>query len=290
MSEYILTGPDGTEFDIKSGPIRLSSAGIMGLSMPPFEAYTRETAALDGQVLTGYRTGPRTVFLPLLTPMGLGVDEWLASESAFWKIMDPEVTCRLTVSSSADVVRFLDLRFVGDGDLAFDLDPTDVTGYPFGLEMVADKPFWRGPLTSKVFQTAADTGNFYAPPGSSFVFTIGSASTVAGATVSNPGDTPAWPTHTVYGPAVSFSINVGGSVISATLALAAGEWLTIDTNPTAQIARKWVAGVGTIVPFFQFSSIQFAQIPRGGSVPVDIVLNGAGSVQVAFSPQYRRAF
>ncbi|WP_146071185.1 hypothetical protein [Cryobacterium sp. Y57] len=222
--------------------------------------------------------------------MGMDVEEWMESESAFWKMMDPEVTCRLTVSSSETKVRFLDLRFVSDGDLAFNLDPTDVTGYPFGLEMVADKPFWRGPLSSKVFQTAADTGTFYAPPGSNFVFTIGSASTVDGATISNPGDTPAWPTLTVYGPAVSFSINVGGSVISATLSLAAGESLVIDTNPTVQVARKWVAGVGTIVPFFQFSSIQFAQIPRGGSVPVGIVLNGAGSVQVAFFPQYRRAF
>ena len=55
MSEYILTGPDGAEFDIKRGPIRLSSAGLMGLSMPPFEDFTRETPARDGQVRTGYR-------------------------------------------------------------------------------------------------------------------------------------------------------------------------------------------------------------------------------------------
>ena len=290
MSEYILTGPDGTEFDIKRGHIRISNAGLMGLSMPPFEAFTRETTARDGQVLTGYRTRARTIFLPLLMPMGLQVDEWLASESSFWKIMDPEVTCRLTVSSSLSVVRYLDIRFVSDGDLTFNLDPTDVTGYPFGLEMVADDPFWRGPRVLRQFQAAQSSGTFYAPSGSNHVFNIGSAGNTDAAVLSNPGDVPAWATVTISGPSVAFSVVVDDAEISATLDLASGDRLVIDSDPTQQIARLWRGGVSSLFPFFNFTKIQFAPVPRGGSVPVAITVNGSGPVEIGFDPQYRRAF
>ncbi len=249
--------------------------------------YVRSSPALDGQRLGGISTGPRDAFWPVA--IHAGMTDWKANQERFWRSLIPGEYGLWTVTHDG-VSRSLECRYAPDAGKPYTFDPSQRGIEVAGISLIADKPFWRGPLSSKVFQTAADTGTFYAPPGSNFVFTIGSASTVDGATISNPGDTPAWPTLTVYGPAVSFSINVGGSVISATLSLAAGESLVIDTNPTVQVARKWVAGVGTIVPFFNFSSIQFAQIPRGGSVPVDIVLNGAGSVQVAFFPQYRRAF
>ena len=288
MSEYILTGPDGTEFDIKRGPIRLSSAGLMGLSMPPFQDFTRETPARDGQTRTGYRTRSRTVFLPLLMPMGLEVDEWLASENAFWKIMNPDATCRLTVSSSADVVRFLDLRFVSDGDLAFNLDPTDVTGYAFGLEMVADSPFWLGPQVLAEFAPVEDVLPFFATT-TDRVFNLMSSSTVASATVANPGDVDAWPTYTITGPVSEFSATISGGVVSSVTDVIDGAVLVIDTDPTVQIAILTVDGVDTNVTR-DLVGVDWRPVPAGGSVSLDVSLIGTGSLLVTFSPRFYRAW
>ena len=288
MSEYILTGPDGAEFDIKRGPIRLSSAGLMGLSMPPFEAFTRETPARDGQVRTGYRTRPRPVFLPLLMPMGLEVDEWLASESAFWKIMNPDVTCRLTVSSSADVVRFLDLRFVSDGDLAFNLDPTDVTGYAVVLEMVADSPYWRSPQVLAEFAPVGDVLPFFAVT-TDRVFNLMSSSTVDSATVANPGDIDAWPKYTITGPVSEFSATISGGMVSATTEVIAGAVLVIDTDPTVQRATLTVDGVDTTVTR-DLVGVDWRPVPSGGSVSLDVTLIGTGSLVVSFMPRFFRAW
>jgi hypothetical protein len=220
--------------------------------------------------------------------MGLEVDEWLASESAFWKIMNPDVTCRLTVSSSADVVRFLDLRFVSDGDLAFNLDPTDVTGYAVVLEMVADSPYWRSPQVLAEFAPVGDVLPFFAVT-TDRVFNLMSSSTVDSATVANPGDIDAWPKYTITGPVSEFSATISGGMVSATTEVIAGAVLVIDTDPTVQRATLTVDGVDTTVTR-DLVGVDWRPVPSGGSVSLDVTLIGTGSLVVSFMPRFFRAW
>ena len=83
---------------------------------------------------------------------------------------------------------------------------------------------------------------------------------------------------------------VDGAVISATMTINSGQYLEVSTDPTVQLARLFDGGSSVLIPFSAFTSIQFARIPRGGSVPLSIVVQGVGSVSVSFSPGYRRAF
>lgn len=79
------TGADGTEWDLRRGPVQITDAGIAGLGFATFNEYTRTPPIQDGQILDGVQQKPRNVFLPLF----LGVDiydtlEWLALERAFY--------------------------------------------------------------------------------------------------------------------------------------------------------------------------------------------------------------
>ena len=272
--------------DAGSG-ISMISGGVEGLGMPPTSAFVRESGGLDGQSLRGFKTAAREVFWPIL--LHRGTRGWDENQARFWASLVPGEYGEWRVTHNR-VTRTLQCRYDSGGDAAYDLDPSVRLVEQQGIALVADRPMWRGPLVSRLFRSATSSGSFFAEPGSAHVFNIGSAGNVDQSQFSNPGNVPAWPVITVWGPSQAFTVTVDGAEISATLALSAGERLVIDTDPRSQVVRLHSGGSSELFPFFNFDSIAFAPIPRGASAPVGITVNGSGPIDVAFYPQYWRAF
>jgi hypothetical protein len=260
--------------------------GVQGLSMLTPAQYVASSPGLHGQRFTGWRGLPRDVFLPVtIQPEDGG---WLTVARDFFAGLRPDEEGTLTVIPSDGVPRTLGCRFVDDSSQAYDIDPALFEREVVGLNLVADDPWWKGPAVKGSYSTPAASSPFFSPSGSASVLTISPGGTLASATITNPGDVPAWPLWTVRGPVTAFSIGYGASLLTATVALADGESLVIDTDPRVQAVRQQPSGV--LVPFSQFSSIEFAPIPAGESVALSLTLTGTGAVDVSFAPRYFRAF
>jgi hypothetical protein len=287
VTSFEWTGVNGVVWDLGGGPVSLAP-GIMGLGLPGTDQYVRSSSALDGQRLTGSRTQPRRVFWPLAI-RGANAAEWLTTSRAFFAGLSTDRTGTFKVTANDGQVRSIPLRLLSQDEQVFDSDPDLFAREVVGVDLVADDPFWRGPQVLQTFQTAQVAAQFFETAGT-HVLNLMSSSTTASATVSNPGEVDAWPLWTITGPASSFTIGVGSTVISATMSLLVGESVQVSTDPTVQVARKFVGGVSTVLPFSAFTSIQFARVPSGESVPLTVEIQGAGSVSVQFDPGFRRAF
>lgn len=289
MIRHEWLGPNGDLIDMSDpgSGISMGGLGIEGMGNPETEPFVRVSGILHGQALAGFRFLARDVFWPVV--LHKGTRGWDENQARFWASLIPGEYGEWQVTYKR-VTRTLLCRFSDDGGSVYTRDPSMSRVEQPGVTLVADKPLWRGPLVSRLFRSATSSGSFFAPAGSSHVFNIGSAGNVDESSFENPGEVPAWPVITVWGPSQSFVVTVDGAEISATLALAAGERLVIDTDPTAQTARLHSGGESALFPFFNFDSIRFAPVPPGASVPVGIEVSGSGPIDIAFYPQYRRAF
>ena len=284
------TGPNGSDFDLTNSPhghILLSDKGIEGMGSPAAESFTRQSAALAGQRFSGYRVTSRDVFWPIVINGSDGL--WFTKQRAFWDSLPFGEFGVWRVTAPDSSYRELTCRFADDGAGVYNIDPSDQGVEEFGVSLVADDPYWRGPLVSKSFQTAEETRPFFESE-PTHVFNIMSANTVADSSMANPGEIDAWPVWKVQGPATAFSLGAGGPVISADMVIRADQYLQISTDPSVQVARLFTGSSSVLVPFSAFTSIQFARVPRGDSVPIAVILNGSGSVEASFHPGYRRAF
>ena len=143
------TGTDGSVWDLVSGPVRASAAGITGMGMPLPTDQVNESALQDGQTLTGWKLPPRPVWLPLRFKGAAAVDvEGL--QRAFWRSMAIGKVGYLRVTDNAGAVRSLGLRFKDDGGAAYRMDPS-VLSDAFGITMIADRPWWEGPAVTRFY-------------------------------------------------------------------------------------------------------------------------------------------
>lgn len=278
------TGTDGSVWDLRSGPVRTTIAGIKGLGMPDLSDQTKETAMRDGQILTGWRIKPRAVWLPLRFKDAAATDvEGL--QRAFWRSMAIGQTGTLTVTDGAGATRSLKLRFQDDGGLAYRLDPYLITD-AIGVTMVADQPWWEGPAVTSFYSLA--TGGlqtFFGDGAGATPFYIIAAQGGAASVLANPGDQPAWVEWTVAGPSTSVRLGVDGHFVGGPIVVGAPNLLRIETDPLRQLA--FLDGVKITR---QLTEVDFAPIPVGASVPVSITIVGTGLVTATIKPRYARAF
>ena len=284
------TGWDGSVWDLHNGPVYLSG-GIDGLlSMLTGTAFTRDTALTDGQYFTGWRADPRAGLMPVLIGQSETESEWLALERAWWRTMRIDRPGVLAVTAPDGTTRRITLRFVDDGGMASPHDPSRYRLTVAPLKMIADDPWWVGDTFTAAFSHATNAGNFYGngagfgPP-----FTLGSRDTTASATVTNPGDVPVWPTYIVTGPVTSFRAAIDGKAVEGTYTLLAGQSIRIETSPARQVAFKVVNGAETNITR-ELSSVEFAPIPDGASVGLDIQIVGDGGIALHGVPKYYRAW
>jgi hypothetical protein len=291
-------GTDGSTWDLRSGPVRTTVAGIRGMAMPTVQYLTQETALLDGQRTYGYKLKPRDVFLPLrfhsLDVTGV--------QRAFWRSVEPGKFGVLSVDDGAGDLdgdrtghtRYITLKFKDDGGLIFALDPSLVHA-PIGLTMTADDPWWYGPDHLVLFGDRGADDNFfggrtgYGPP-----FIITSANTSGEESVSNPGDVDAWPVWLFEGVSTGFDTEVSGYPVSGTISVADGQLLTVDTDPLVQTAMLTGEGLPSVEDdgnrTDQLVDVEFERVPSGTAVPIKVTSNGPGNTSMRLRPRYFRAF
>lgn len=285
MISHRWTAPNGSVWDLTeytASTVWLNNGGIEGLGTGSTTSQTQRTAGQDGQRFNGWIAEPREVFWPVVID---GTDgSWLELQRDFWAALPFGEYGLWRVTAPDGSWRELSCRFVGDQDPVYRRDPSSDLLEIRGVELIADDPWWRGPDVSVGFSQAADPVPFFAT--SSVVLNIMSSNTVASASITNPGELPAWATYRLDGPLTSFDVE--GT--KATMSIAAGEYLIIDTDPRVQTAmlHDGLGGVTDVTEDLDF--VNWSMIPPNGSTSFDVTLNGTGSLLVTLIPRFRRAF
>lgn len=281
------TGWDGSVWDLltyaDSGVLLMR--GVRGLGKPTHDRYSSQSPALAGSRWRGYRTTEREVFWPVAVYADTANSRWVATDRAFWRTMHPGRPGTWTITQPSGEVRSLVCRFVDDGAQVFDVDPLTAGWTAYGVTLVADEqPFWSGQTITRTFRASA-ASDFYGGSGGP-PFYISSASTLASAAITNPGDVEAYPVWTITGPTTSVSVGLAGNLVDVPFTLATGVSLVIDSRPTAQTAVDSLGVERTA----ELGSANFAAIPPGESVPLTLTMAGTGIVQVDLTPLYDRAW
>lgn len=282
--QIVWNGTDGSVWDFVGGPVGMTLGGIKGLGMPDVDDQVRETALRDGQTLTGWKLKPRRVWVPLRFRQDAEQDVE-GVQRAFWRSMEIGVAGRLDVTDDDGAVRSLGLRFQDDGGMSYRLDP-HVLSEAFGVTMVADQPWWEGETQEFAYAVPTATESFFGGAGSpsgATPFVISAGGGQDDATLTNPGDAPAWLEWEVDAPATAFSLGVDGHYVAGTINISTGS-LIIETDPLRQIAT--LNGVRVTR---QLSALDWAPIPKGATLPIEITVTGTGIVKARLTPRYARA-
>ena len=275
------TGFDGSEWVLSDWQqMPCLRPGVTGLHMPRMNVFESSTPLVPGVELTGYSIEKRPVYWPLVFRAS-SISEWAATYSGFFDSIHPVESGTWTVGSGADARK---LRLTGDfsDSYAWDRDPFTTGFAQIGVELVAARPLWEGEPIEQEFTAGAGTPFIdpTAPP-----FNISDARSFSNATISNPGNEPAYLKWTLIGPFPSVSVGVGGAVISVPFTLNTGDVLEIDTDPAGQYAT--LNGVDKTRDLgFQL----FAPVPARGESPLVITSSGTGTVKASLTPLYWRAF
>ena len=271
------------------------TAGVRGLGMPEFTRYKDESPAVSGSTYRGYIAVEREVMWPLWVFNNESSNEWLKTDRAFWASLHPDRTGVWTYVSRDGITRSLTCRFANDGGKAWDFDPGLFGWQDYQLYLVAEDPFWRGPRITKLFGGGVVATPFFGPvltPGGPPFF-IAQQFQLANGRVSNPGDEPAWPKWTLYGPFTEAAVGIGGKSIEVPFEVEADEWVYIDTDPTV---RKAMLGTGTpssntgVDRFSDLGLVNWAEIPPGADLALDMEMTGTGSIRIEIDPAYHRAY
>lgn len=261
--------------------VLLTDQGIRGLHLPAIDDFTDELAGVDGQHARGFRLPARSCFWPVLI-WDLGQGQWAQRDAEFWRALRPGQVGTWTVSDDSGRARHLRVRVVSRGDEAFTIDPTVRGWHAYGINLVADDPWWHGDpvLVTGEDSSAADfIDSEGSPP-----FHISGGAALAGLTITNPGEAPAWPIWRAVGPHTDLVVGVGGHLVQCP-DVASGELLEINTSPV----RRTVLLDGVDV-FGELGTRDFAPVPPGESVALHATSTGAGSVQCHLVPRYFRAW
>lgn len=287
-SQHTWIGWDGSEWDLSFGlsGIKLL-AGVRGLRDAPIQRYKTESAAVEGSIWRGSLTLERDCFWPLKIFHDGGSQTWIEHNRRFWRTMDPDRPGTWVVTQPDGTTRSLPIRYVGLSEDSDDFDPGLIGWCVYGIQLVAEQPYWLGKLEEQEFSNAVTEPFFGGSAGSGFgpPFHISPGSTTSSASITNGGDVAAWPVWTFVGPTTSVSVGLNGRVITLPTDLSEGETRTIDTAPTDQVLRDEDGDDVT----HELTTVQFEKIPPGANVPLSVTIVGAGSVKVAVRPRHRWA-
>lgn len=277
-------GPDGSQWDILGGPVRLSTGGASGFGMPEFDFFTQETPAGDGQRLTGWRMKPRPVFLPFNFKDAANTD-YTGLQRDWWDAWTPGEYGTLRVTDNLGKVRMLEMRFEDDTTLTYDVSP-EVYHPPFGINAVADRPYWQGPVQEFFYSTATDSKDFFGDGAGAPPFYIMQGAGGASSTITNDGDIPAWIELELRGPFTSFRVGIDGNYVGGPVNVGPSDVLRVYTDPLQQYAML----NGTQLVTRQLTEVDFSPVPKRSTVPIDIQVVGTGAITARLHPRYNRAF
>jgi len=266
--------------------VRMKS-GVRGLSNPDYVIHKTPYASLAGSRYRGSRAVDREVFWPIWVWNDQGDQEWMDYDASFWAHMDPDEVVVWEVEQPNGTSRYLDVRFVSDNGATFEKAPGMRKWVPYGINLSAEQPYWRGEKQTPSWGAGLTPVPFFGGIGSPGgpPFYISSDALVENATVYNEGDVDTWPRITFEGPFTNVEVTINGFTIAYAPDIAAGSKLVVDTDPTVQGAFL----NGTRVTN-QLSPRQFAPLPARSQVPVTLNVTGTGTVSMEFTPLFRRAW
>lgn len=296
MIDVLWTGWDQSAWSLRNPPmdrnVWLTDAGVEGLLEPDLEVFTRTSALLDGQTVTGWKAKPREILLPIDISSPTSGTDWYALQLAFNKTMRVDRPGMLTVTDPYGLQRTIQARWDGKKGPALSVDPTHDMGLYRVYGLVGDGSWWLGPEVYIEFLDASNAPrDFYAGPGRKGPpFYLGTGLTTGGVTIDNPGDVDVWPIWEFTGPFEGFEITLDGSRIVSTTSVDVGYRLSVDTRPGQKAA--WLdRGPGTprVNVTDTLDQAKFARISDGDSVPATVILDGTGKAGVRFQPRYFNA-
>lgn len=286
--QHTWVGWDGTEWDLSHGASGIAlQGGVRGIRNPPVIRYTGKAAAVDGSLYRGSVTDERECFWPVKVWNDNGSQAWIDHNARFWKTLDESRLGTWIITQPSGVRRSLKVRYTGLDNDSDDIDPGLFGWCIYGIQLVAEQPFWQGDPVSRTFAPPSTIGNFFGGTGGTGFgppFEIGAGSTTASASISNTGDVSAWPVWRVTGPTTSVTVGLSGHSIVFPMTIPSGQWIEINTAPTSQVARDQDGTDRTI----QLGAVDFAEIPQGANVPLTISMTGTGTVTCTVTPLYRR--
>lgn len=257
--------------------------GVRGLGFPTPTRYTKTSPALSGSRYRGHIVAERDVFWPLHIEGEDGSAAFVERDSAFWNTMHPDKTGVWEVTGPSGEVRLLRLRFAGVEE-GQDSDAVEAGWSNYGISLVAEQPYWEGQEVTGDWGVDAPVP-FYDTGSSTNLFNISSGSNVTTATFTNPGDVEAYPVWRITGPTTEVTVGLNGRIIPIPFVIPSGQTLVIDTNPAALTAY-----MGGVDKTGLLGSADFASIPAGADVPLQITMNGTGQVFLSLVPRYYRAY
>jgi hypothetical protein len=286
--QHTWTGWDGTEWDLSHGSSGLAlQSGVRGIRNPPIIRYSGKAAAVDGSLWRGSVTDERDVFWPLKVFTDGGSQAWIDHNQRFWKTLDESRQGTWSITQPSGVRRSLKVRYTGLDDDSDDIDPGLFGWCVYGIQMVAEQPFWQGDTIRRTFAPPPITNTFFGGSGGGGVgppFYIGVGSSTDSASISNTGDVAVWPVWRVTGPTTSVTVGLAGHSIVFPMTIPDGQWIEINTAPTSQVALDQDGTDRTI----QLGAVDFAEIPQGANVPLSISMTGTGSVSCTVVPLFKR--
>lgn len=247
-------------------------AGIVGFGLPQVENQWFEGAG-SGSTWRGSRVGRRVVNLPmkvyaenrtdltaLLSDLSVALDPFIAPVGS-------RGAARLFFGMADDKEWFLDVVRGGGGEWARKIDSDDRTYFKTTIQLEAGDPFW----------TRNEPENFevrVTPSGTPLLpliarLRVGSAAVSGTREVSNIGDTWAWPTITIKGPATGVTlIGPNGEVLNWTGSLLISDTMKIDMRANTVENQNGVNLYGGLA-----AAPRFWYIAPGLS-SVQVVVNG----------------
>jgi hypothetical protein len=267
-------GADGTRWDLRRGPVRLTAQSLAFLYMITTEAFTSQSAYVDGQRLESWTAKP-TEFDVQVVPVGAAsVLEWVGTDQAWKAGMRPSGS-----------TRYLTARPVSELPEEA-IDPYINHGTVLTYGMVADDPWWYGADIVETFGATEEPLPFYGPRGYGPPFYLASSATPGAAVITNSGDVEQWPVWTFYGATPRFSARVDGQLIAGEFPIADGDWIRVDTRPYKKSA---LTSAGTNVTR-DLTSRRFAPVPSGEDVPVEVLTYGDSQSTLTLTPKFFRGY
>lgn len=284
---------------------------IRGLGTPKYTRYSITSPATPGSQFRGVSVADREVFWPLHIWHDDSSLGWMDRDRAFWATMDPYETGTWTAHLPTGEKRTLQLRFIDDSDHAPEVDPILRGWDTYGINLIAEQPYWEGDPVVRSWKTSTPL-TFFDPTGPQLV-NINSGHTMDAATLDNPGDAASYPRWFIDGQASSGTVGVNGVTVNIPFAIDSGKCLVIESDPDLigatlydispdQLAlpeaqRKKpsarIIGVDLINPVDKTPDLgeaDFAAVPAGSSVPLSLSVTGGGSIEVLLPTRYRRAW
>lgn len=285
IERMLWIAPDESRvIDLQAAPTQLLMDGVEGLHEPEVDHHTSGLAHGHGQVWHGFAAKPRRVHWRVLIEEHDGV-AWHDVAREFFAAFHHDRLGTWLVQQPGQPERYLRCR-LDVGSHNYSRDPVRRGHAVVPVDLVADSPWWEGPLESAWWSTSDP--EVWLPVPTRTTYRIGPLRAVGSATLTNRGDVPMIPSWVVTGPATGVVIRVqdGDTVseISGPVSVASGQ--TCEINPAdGALLRAGSTTTDVTAAFVKWGS---TRVQPGRSVDATLEVQGGGSISAWTRPLWRR--